>query len=318
MGERKVLNKYIPSDFDPSLVPKHKNTAAGRKAANKKDAGKTQIRMMIPFSMQCENCGTFMYRGKKFNCYKEDVQGSKGKYLGIQRFRFYIKCIVCSRPITFLTDPENNDYEMESGATRNYEIWKDKNKTVEDEKEGKEEEEEMDAMKALENRVEESRREVEEQDRLEEIKALNSRHVRMDNVATSLERDEAREEAEIEKEVQSVVFGKKDVILKRLSDDDDDNQDFSTSYAEPEPPKAASVPPRESGGLKGVVLKKKKKKRKVEGGDDAANKKTKGGGAATMTTTATTKAAPAPAAAATITPAPSSLFNAYGSDSDSD
>ncbi|GMH69735.1 hypothetical protein TrRE_jg5874 [Triparma retinervis] len=285
MGERKVLNKYIPSDFDPSLVPKHKNTAAGRKAANKKDAGKTQIRMMIPFSMQCENCGTFMYRGKKFNCYKEDVQGSKAKYLGIQRFRFYIKCIVCSRPVTFLTDPENNDYEMESGATRNYEIWKDKNKTVEDEKEGKEEEEEMDAMKALENRVEESRREVEEQDRLEEIKALNSRHVRMENVETSQERDEAREEAEIEKEVQSVVFGKKDVILKRLSDDDDD-EDFTTSYKNTDPPKvASSATPKESGGLKGVVLKKKKKKRKGEGSDGAANKKAKGGGATATTTT---------------------------------
>jgi hypothetical protein len=40
MGERKVLNKYIPPDFDPSKIPRSK----------KKDGAKTQskIRMMLP------------------------------------------------------------------------------------------------------------------------------------------------------------------------------------------------------------------------------------------------------------------------------
>ena len=42
MGERKVLNKYIPPDFDPSLVPRIK----------KKKDDLVQVRMMIPFSMQ--------------------------------------------------------------------------------------------------------------------------------------------------------------------------------------------------------------------------------------------------------------------------
>ena len=78
-----------------------------------------------------------MYRGKKFNSLKEDCLGPSGKYLGIQRYRFYIKCVVCSRGITFKTDPENGDYEMESGASRNYEVWKDKEK-VRGEREGRE------------------------------------------------------------------------------------------------------------------------------------------------------------------------------------
>ncbi len=42
MGERKVLNKYFPPDFDPRYVPK-----------TKWDAFKQiETRMMIPFNIQ--------------------------------------------------------------------------------------------------------------------------------------------------------------------------------------------------------------------------------------------------------------------------
>jgi hypothetical protein len=91
MGERKVLNKYIPADFDPQLVPRGKKP---------KDDLVT-VRMMLPFSIQCSTCSTFLYRGRKFNSKKESVKGINGKYLGIQRYRFYIKCSSCSRPVTF-------------------------------------------------------------------------------------------------------------------------------------------------------------------------------------------------------------------------
>jgi hypothetical protein len=92
---------------------------------------------------------------------------------------FYIKCTGCSRPVTFLTDPKNADYEMESGATRNYEVYKDKEKTEEHEVAQKEEEEKEDPMKALENRVLESQREMQDLDNLEEIKAMNMRHLQL-------------------------------------------------------------------------------------------------------------------------------------------
>ncbi|KAL7543297.1 hypothetical protein ACHAWF_007359 [Thalassiosira exigua] len=167
MGERKVLNKYIPADFDPKLVPRGKRP--------KDDL--VPVRMMLPFSIQCSTCSSFLYRGRKFNSKKEPVKGIDGKYLGIQRFRFYIKCTDCSRPITFLTDPKNADYEMESGGTRNYEVWHDENKTNAEFEKQLEEDEKMDSMKALENRVAESQREMAELDALEEIRAMNQRHV---------------------------------------------------------------------------------------------------------------------------------------------
>jgi hypothetical protein len=169
MGERKVLNKYIPADFDPSLVPRSK----------KPKDGMVTVRMMLPFSVQCSTCSTFLYRGRKFNSKKEAVDGPDGKYLGIQRYRFYIKCTGCSRPVTFLTDPKNADYEMESGATRNYEVYKDKEKTEEEQATQKQEEEKEDPMKALENRVLESQREMQDLDNLEEIKAMNMRHLQL-------------------------------------------------------------------------------------------------------------------------------------------
>jgi hypothetical protein len=48
------------------------------------------------------------------------------KYLGIQIFRFYFKCPRCSAEITFKTDPQNSDYTVESGASRNFEPWREK------------------------------------------------------------------------------------------------------------------------------------------------------------------------------------------------
>jgi Saf4/Yju2 protein len=221
MGERKVLNKYIPADFDPSLVPR------GKKLSSKD--GTVPVRMMLPFSVQCSTCHTFLYRGRKFNSKKEPMGGSDGKYLGITRWRFYIKCTHCSRPLTFLTDPKNADYEMESGGTRNYEIQKDKVATEEEVAIEQEKEEKEDPMKALENRVLESQSEMADLDNLEEIKAMNARHIKLlagtkDSV---LGKEDANDEldlltAEDEALVKSIKFGKlQSTEIRRLDEEDE-------------------------------------------------------------------------------------------------
>ena len=48
---------------------------------------------------RCLTCGNYVYKGKKFNARKEDAKGEK--YLGIQIYRFYIRCPQCLSEITF-------------------------------------------------------------------------------------------------------------------------------------------------------------------------------------------------------------------------
>jgi len=51
------------------------------------------------FLNRCKTCGEYIYKGRKFNARKEDVIGET--YLGIQIYRFYMKCTKCLREITF-------------------------------------------------------------------------------------------------------------------------------------------------------------------------------------------------------------------------
>ncbi|KAK0539821.1 Pre-mRNA-splicing factor cwf16 [Tilletia horrida] len=194
MSERKVLNKYFPPDFDPSKIARRK-MAADRQQV---------VRLMAPYSMRCNTCGEYIYKGKKFNARKETVQGEN--YYGIRIFRFYIKCTRCSAEITFKTDPRNTDYVAEHGASRNFEPWRDAEGSGSGAGEGAEGEEgeevdplahlieeeegskkkrdaELDPMKALEARTLESKREMEVLDALQDIQTRNARNERADTDA---------------------------------------------------------------------------------------------------------------------------------------
>jgi len=176
--------------------------------------------------MRCKTCGEYIYKGKKFNARKEDVMGQT--YLGIQIYRFYIKCTKCLREITFKTDPANGDYELEHGAIRNFESIRLAEKQAKEEATKLAEEEALNPMKLLENRTRDSRQEMAAIEALEDIKELNARHAdiqieqmlaqkreeakQYELLKQQLEKDE--DEAEIRK-----AFGKP---VAKIDPDDDD------------------------------------------------------------------------------------------------
>jgi len=171
MSERKVLNKYIPPNFDPARIPKR--TVPKPKQHT--------VRLMTPFSMRCNTCGEYIYKGRKFNARKETVEGEM--YLSIKIFRFYIRCPVCAGEITFKTDPKNADYVAEHGAKRNFEPWRDELKEGEEAKNRRALEEMYNPMKALENKTYDSKREIDIMEGLDELRMVNARLNKVDTDA---------------------------------------------------------------------------------------------------------------------------------------
>ncbi|TKW15814.1 hypothetical protein SEVIR_5G215000v4 [Setaria viridis] len=223
MGERKVINKYYPHDFDPSKIPRR------RRPKNEQ----IKVRMMLPMSIQCDTCGTYIYKGTKLNSRKEDVVGEM--YLGIQIFRFYFKCTKCSAEITFKTDPQNSDYTVESGASRNFEPWGEQDEAADKEKRKRDAEEMGDAMKALENRAMDSKQDMDILAALEEMRSMKSRHagVSVDQMLEILKRSAHEKEekaiAELDEEdeelTKSITLRNSGFYVKRIEDDDEDNND---------------------------------------------------------------------------------------------
>lgn len=246
MSERKVLNKYYPPDFDPSKIPKLKLP---------KDR-QYVVRLMAPFNMRCKTCGEYIYKGKKFNARKETVQNEA--YLGLPIFRFYIKCTRCLAEITFKTDPENTDYTMEHGATRNFQAEKlleEEEKRVQKERE---DEELNNPMKVLENRTKDSKLEMEVLENLQELKDLNQRQAHVDFEAMlrqhrlSEEERQKREQEEDERETAALV---EETRKRRLLEDSDSEEDTPV----PAPPQAALRPSPTA-----ILDETPKAKRKVE------------------------------------------------------
>ncbi|CAF3217693.1 unnamed protein product [Rotaria socialis] len=239
MSERKVLNKYYPPDFDPSKLPRAK------RSKNRQFT----IRLMAPCNMRCKTCGEYIYKGKKFNARKEDVMGDS--YLGIQIYRFYIKCTKCLREITFKTDPANGDYELEHGAMRNFESVRLAEKQAKEEAAKVLEEEALNPMKLLENRTRDSRQEMAAIEALEDIKELNARHadIKIEQMLTQKREqekqyellkkqlDEEEDEAEIKR-----VFGKS--IVKTDPDEDMESEEIIEKTEEEVPLAQSTTKPK--------------------------------------------------------------------------
>eukprot|EP00800_Vazella_pourtalesii_P011265 TRINITY_DN270_c0_g2_i3.p1 TRINITY_DN270_c0_g2~~TRINITY_DN270_c0_g2_i3.p1 ORF type:complete len:291 (-),score=74.94 TRINITY_DN270_c0_g2_i3:47-919(-) len=214
MGERKVLNKYYPPDFDPTKIPKLKLP---------KDR-QYVVRLMAPFSMRCTTCGEYIYKGKKFNSRKETVWDQE--YLGIRIYRFYIRCTRCISEIIIKTDPQNTDYVCENGAVRNFQAERLAIMAAEESEKLKENEEAENPMLALERRTKESKQEIDVLDALEGIKDQNSRLEQvnvgqiLDGYCEVKKEDVSRGEIEDEKLIRE-HFGQKNIV--------DENDDVDTN-----------------------------------------------------------------------------------------
>ena len=201
MGERKVQAKYYPPDFDPTKLP----------PAKKKRVNDDAVRFMLPMSIRCTTCGEFMGTGLKFNARKSNTNEN---YLGIRIYRFSMKCKSCPATFTIKTDPKNSDYICESGARRNYEPWREKEKM---EEEGKIErmKQDEDKMQALENKTKDAKREMEDLDLLAEIKDGNAKRAAI-SVTDVLDKGRERQVLR-EKEVQRMLLEQAKEMFKRTS-----------------------------------------------------------------------------------------------------
>eukprot|EP00483_Globobulimina_turgida_P011774 UN11796 len=175
MAERKVFNKYIPPDFDPRLLPKGERPAFNQ----------IKVRSMLPMTICCTSCGEYMGRGTKFNARQEEAIGME--WMGLKRWRLYLKCSSCSQEMTFLTDPENDHYVTEHGCTRNLEPWRVKeevNKILSE----KQKHIESDSMKALENKSSIIKNQLDLMDTINDLQDINKKNafVNHDNVIHKL------------------------------------------------------------------------------------------------------------------------------------
>ncbi|KAF5289347.1 hypothetical protein FQA39_LY15133 [Lamprigera yunnana] len=244
MSERKVLNKYYPPDFDPSKIPRMKLP---------KNRQYT-VRLMAPFNMRCKTCGEYIYKGKKFNARKEDVENED--YLGIRIYRFYIKCTRCLQEISFKTDPKNTDYEIEAGATRNFMALKLAEEQAIREEEEEKEEEQNNPMKLLENRTKQSKNEIELLESLEELKDLNRRQravdydsmlLAYDTKLTAREREEKMQQMD-EEYIKTIKFqsGKRKMVVEEVVVEEEIVETDNLSNIEPKKIKVAVIDTSES------------------------------------------------------------------------
>ncbi|CDU19333.1 CWC16 domain-containing protein, putative [Plasmodium yoelii] len=180
MAERKVLNKYIPPDFDPDkLMEKKKEMKKIEKKNNKNNKYNKKkkkflnIRMMYPFTLKCSKCKAFTYVGTKFNSRVEKLKDET--YLNIPIWKFYGKCSECRNELIFKTDPKNGDYVLIEGGIRTYDAHKEQE--VADEYYKLNDDDQKDKIKNIEKQSYNALQELKTNEQLEELQNMNKRHI---------------------------------------------------------------------------------------------------------------------------------------------
>lgn len=299
MSERKGINKYHGSDFNPlqyekklrnqSKRLKKKTFSVGKNSLGNSGQALSQqhpavgIRLMTPFSIQCTQCNGYIPKFRKFNGKKSEMPE---KYLNkIKMFKLNIKCPTCASNISFRTDPASADYVMLEGGTRMSGVISDLSNTdVEAEENSsssvdavlerllKQEQQEKelsvaneargnDKLGDLEDNLIKLQREQEQDAKLEQLRTrLHLQQHALQNQQTSPKSVvEDREDRELEREFHT--------LNKRTDDNDDKDDNNYNSVASI----SKSVLAENASGTdvqlcelrKPSVLKRNKKKKKV-------------------------------------------------------
>ena len=212
-----------------------------------------------------------MGRGTKFNARQEEAIGME--WMGLKRWRFYLKCSSCSQEMTFLTDPENDHYVTENGCTRNFEPWRVKeevNKILDEKKK----EIESDSIRSLENKSSIIKQQMDLMDTIRDLQDVNKKNAFMDHdkvidklskkrKLSQMNEDNLQIEEFKEKKKQKIVQNKLLPFQKNEANDKNNKFDFGFK------PTAENIEKQReecdnNTGITRTELKKKKRKKKLK------------------------------------------------------
>jgi len=195
VGWTSTYGQYIPPDFNPELMNKHKVSRKTRKDG-------FSVRNMLPFTVVCTRCGAHMARGTKFN-----MQGEKMphcQYLGQMNVLFTFHCAGCSGKCQFRTDYEHSTYEVETGCRMHNEPFK---RQAVVERKTQAELEEEDAMKRLERQTEQLKNSTAMQEQVDDLLRLNTRQGQTNtDILREALRNKRKKEEVIEDNVDDAVL----------------------------------------------------------------------------------------------------------------
>ena len=168
MSDRKGQSKWYDPNFDYHELEKYNKQL--KKTRQQTKSNQTEVRMIVPMSVQCLICNEYIYKGTKFNSKKETVEGED--YCGIKIYRFYFKCPNCKNIFTIKTDPQHHCYVCEKNVKSNVDPRREELQRRENEMKMKKEEEENDIIKKMENQTRNAQREMKELERIDELKQM--------------------------------------------------------------------------------------------------------------------------------------------------
>lgn len=168
MSDRKGQSKWYDPNFDYHELEKYNKQL--KKTRQQPNTKQTEVRMIIPMSIQCLLCNEYIYKGTKFNSKKEIIEGED--YCGIKIYRFLFKCPNCKNIFTIKTDPQHHCYLCEKNCKSTIDPRREELKRRENEMKLKKEEEKNDIVKKMENQTKNAQREMKELERLDELKRM--------------------------------------------------------------------------------------------------------------------------------------------------